>query len=582
MSSNANDALRENLGTRALRSLPQAKFPDADLAVRAKGVRRPPQGVEVLLVNPPTPDGGIWIRSQHRVGRRSRENMIWPQVSLAQLAALLAPDYTVEIVDANALRMGWKEFEQILRDKRPRFYITQVTAPTLTNDMYGVFLARSLGAITIAFGTHVTPMPRETLQQFPALDFVLRGEPEMTFRELLDTVQAANGAWSVSDGRLILPDGQPADATGHLRKMMAEADSAWKPAWSYPRREGDPRAEASGTTRMGASPEQLAAIKGLVWRRGGSSSESEIVVNPDRPFFRNLDDLPTPLHHLLPLDKYRIPMVNGPYTFIVTSRGCTAGCKYCIKHVSYQYSIRIRSPQNIVKELKVLDQLGIHNIHMYADLFTVNRDQVLGLCELIIKEGLKIKWTCNSRVDYVDEELLKLMGRAGCWMIAWGIESANEQILRRAAKGYRLEQAPRALKWARQAGIQNTGYFIIGLPGETVDTIKQTIAFSKTLPLNAALFHVAAPYPGTPFFFEVLENNWFRPGTQWESVDMDQSTVLDYGNLKAEELLYWQKRAFREWAFRPGPMWSYLKGISPSTFKSAFEVALGTLGWVKG
>jgi radical SAM superfamily enzyme YgiQ (UPF0313 family) len=307
------------------------------------------------------------------------------------------------------------------------------------------------------------------------------------------------------------------------------------------------------------------------------------VVNPDRPFFRNLDDLPMPLHHLLPLDKYRIPMVKGPYTFIVTSRGCTAGCKYCIKHVSYQYSIRLRSPESIMQELWELNRLGIHTVHMYADLFTVNRDQVVGLCNLIIKEGLKVKWQCNSRVDYVDEEMLHLMGKAGCWMIAWGIESANEQILKKAAKGYRLEQAPRALKWAHEAGIQNTGYFIIGLPGETVETIKETMALSKKLPLDTALFHVAAPYPGTPFFFEVLENNWFRPGTQWEAVDMDQSTVLDYPGLKAEELLYWQKRAFREWAFRPGPILTYLKGITgPEVLKSAMEVGLQTLSWVRG
>ncbi len=572
MSTNMGEQLRENLGTRGVRSLPQAKFPDADLAVHAKGIRKPPYQVDVLLVNPPTPDGAIWIRSQHRVGRRSRENMIWPQVSLAQLAALLAPDYTVEIIDANALRMRWGEFEKILREKRPRFYLTQVTAPTLTNDMYGVFLARSLGAITMAFGTHVTPMPRETMLQFPALDFVLRGEPELVLRELLDTIRVGSGEWHTSDGKIVKADGRPADASGLMYKMMSEADITWKPAWTLPK-----CAEVSFDDRLCLTREQLASMKGLVWRRG-----DEIVVNMDRPFIRNLDDLPLPLHHLLPLDKYRIPMVKGPYTFIVTSRGCTAGCKYCIKHVSYQYSIRLRSPENIVKELWELNRLGIHTVHMYADLFTVNRDQVIGLCNLIIKEGLKVRWQCNSRVDYVDEEMLQLMGKAGCWMIAWGIESANEQILKKAAKGYRLEQAPRALQWAKKAGIQNTGYFIIGLPGESVDTIKQTIAFAKSLPLDAALFHVAAPYPGTPFFFEVLENNWFRPGTQWESVDMDQSTVLDYPGLKAEELLYWQKRAFREWAFRPGPIWTYLKGITgPEVLKSAFEVALQTLNWVR-
>ncbi|MEP7355683.1 MAG: radical SAM protein, partial [Anaerolineales bacterium] len=321
-----------------------------------------------------------------------------------------------------------------------------------------------------------------------------------------------------------------------------------------------------------------AAIKGLGWRKQG-----EILVNWDRPFFKSLDDLPHPHHQLLPLDKYRMPMIKGPYTFIVTSRGCPAGCKYCIKHVSYQNSVRLRSPQKLIEEMWLLHDLGIHHIHMYSDLFTVNREQVVELCQLIIKENLKITWTCNSRVDYVDEEMLRLMGRAGCTLISWGIESANELILKKAHKGYKKEQAFKALKWAKQAGIKNWGYFIIGLPGETEDSIRETMALSKKLPLDIALFHVAAPYPGTPFFFEVVENNWFRPDTNWEEVDMDQSTVLDYGNLSAEDLLKWQKRAFREWAFRPGPIWTMLKSMNTwAGVKSGLDIGLQTLGWVKG
>jgi radical SAM superfamily enzyme YgiQ (UPF0313 family) len=220
---------------------------------------------------------------------------------------------------------------------------------------------------------------------------------------------------------------------------------------------------------------------------------------------------------------------------------------------------------------------------MYADLFTVNREQVVGLCNLLIEHGPKITWTCNSRVDYVDQEMLGLMSKAGCTMIAWGIESGSEPILKRIHKGYRMEQTEQALKWARQAGIKNWGYFIIGLPGETVDTIHQTMDLSKKLPLDIVLFHVAAPYPGTPFFFQVVENGWFRPGTNWEEVDMDQATVLDYPNLKAEELLYWQKRAFREWALRPGPILTFIRGMNTwAGFKSAVNIGLQTLGWMKG
>jgi anaerobic magnesium-protoporphyrin IX monomethyl ester cyclase len=535
--------IRDNLGTRRIPPLRSSQFPDAGAAVQTlTSSTRPPGLVDILLVNPPTPDGGIWIRSQHRVGRRSRENMIWPQVSLAQMAALLMPEYTVEIVDANALRMGWAEFERILEEKRPKYYLTQVTAPTLRNDMYGVFLAKSLGARTIAFGTHVTPMTMETLRPFPALDFVLRGEPEMTLRELLD----------------MLEDKKPSDP--RVVKMLRETAHVQSKA----------RMDAPGRQSTPDTDDPLAFVLGLAWRRG-----AEIVINPDRPFIPNLDDLPIPRHDLLPIEKQIMPMIKGPFTFIVTSRGCPAGCKYCIKHVTYQNSVRVRSAENIVAELEVLVQLGVHNIHMYADLFTVNREHVVSLCRLIIARGLKIRWTCNSRVDYVDEEMLKLMAQAGCWYISWGIESANESILKRARKGYKKEQAFRALRWSKAAGISNWGYFIIGLPGETEESIRETIDYAKELPLDIALFHIAAPYPGTPFFYEVVENNWFRPGTKWEEVDMDQSTVLDYGNITAERLEYWQKRATREWSMRPGPILTFVKGLNSwEGFKSAANI-----GW---
>ena len=119
--------------------------------------------------------------------------------------------------------------------------------------------------------------------------------------------------------------------------------------------------------------------------------------------------------------------------------------------------------------------------------------------------------------------------------------------------------------------------------GETEETIQQTINFSKKLPLNVAIFHIAAPYPGTPFFYEVVENGWFRPGTDWEQVDMDKSTVLDYENLSAERLNYWQKRATREWTLRPGPILTILKGLNTwAGFKSAVSAGWQTLSFIRG
>lgn len=538
----ATNPLSHNLGTRRVPKLRKADFPSADDIVR-QGLQgeRPAEAVDIFLVNPPTPDGGLWIRTQHRVGRRTRENMVWPQVSLAQMGALLQDSYSVKIVDANAERMSWPEFTKLLDKHQPKYYLTQVTAPTLENDMFGCFLAHARGAKAIAFGTHVTPIPRETMLAYPALDYILVGEPDLTIRDLLDHLE-----------------GKTEQRPPHIEKLFDSHDPTYKPSF-----------KEDGSVDMGG-------IKGVAWRDHG-----EIKINFTRPFIKDLNDLPHPLHDWLPWQSHRMPLIKGPFTFIVTSRGCPAGCTYCIKHVSYQYSVRLRKPEHIMEELWQLKELGINNIHMYADLFTVNREQVVGLCKLMIEEGIDMKWTCNSRVDYVDEEMLQLMAKAGNWLISWGIESGNEQILRHARKGAYPDKAERALRWAREAGIKNWGYFIIGLPGETEETIRDTIDFSKKLPLDIALFHVAAPYPGTPFFFEVVENNWFRPGTRWEQVDMDKGTVLDYPNLSAEELLYWQKRAFREWALRPGPMLTYLKMLFSdfSTLQSAFSVGLQHLSW---
>jgi anaerobic magnesium-protoporphyrin IX monomethyl ester cyclase len=546
MSEETKDPKLQNLGSRRLPAVRMANFPDADRLVQQVALEMPrsKEAVDILLVNPPTPDGELWIRTQHRVGRRTRENMVWPQVSLAQMAALLHPVYTVKVIDANAERMRWPEFTRLLDKYQPKYYLTQLTAPTLENDMYGCFLAKARGAKTIVFGTHVTPIPRETMRPYPNLDFALVGEPDLTIRDLLDHLE-----------------GKIEQRSPEIRRLFDAHDPTYKPAFN-----------SDGSL-------DLYGIKGLAWRKG-----DDIVVNFPRPFMASLDDMPIPMHELLPIDKYRMPLMKGPFTFVVTSRGCTAGCTYCIKHVSYQFSVRVRSPKLIMEELWYLKKLGINWLNMYADLFTASREQVVELCKLMIEEKIDMHWTCNSRVDYVDEEMLDLMGKAGCYMISWGLESGNEQVLRHARKGISLDKVKKALTWSKKAGIMNWGYFIIGLPTETEESIRQTIDFAKQLPLDIALFHIAAPYPGTPFFFEVMRNGWFRPGTRWEQVDMDKETVLDYPELPAERLMYWQKRAFREWAFRPGPMFTYLKMLlsDASTFKTAVKVGLEHLRWSTG
>ena len=477
---------------------------------------------DVLLLNPPSPDGGVFIRDLCRVGRRSQERIIWPQTSLAQLAAMVSGSHSVEILDCIALEMSWDALQHHLEEETPRFLITHVTAPTLTNDLYATFLAKSVGAVTIAFGTHVTPMARETLKAFPSLDFIIRGEPEWTLRQLI----------------------------GALDEAQTDESASSQPA--------------------------LSSIQGLAYRENGN-----VEITPDREF-GDLNDLPLPLHHLLPLDRYRLPMVRGKYAFVTTSRGCPARCIYCIKHVMWHDSVRFRSPEVILEELHLLASLGVNNVHFEADLFTANQKQVLDICRMMVGQGLNIRWTCNSRVDRVNPELLRAMKKAGCWMIAWGIESGCPAILRRAKKGITPEKTTQALRWSRETGIGNWGYFIIGLPGETKETIRRTIKFAKGLPLDLALFHVAVPYPGTPFYTEALKEGWLRM-ERWEDYDMTASTVLSYPDLSSERLVRAARQATREWSLRPGPMWTFLRNAGdPHNWKTLLRIGWQQLNWMRG
>jgi anaerobic magnesium-protoporphyrin IX monomethyl ester cyclase len=519
--------------------------------------------LDVLVLNPPSPDGDLFLRDIARVGRRTRDGIIWPQTALAQIGAVVKEaGYSVDVVDAIGLGMTWEEFERYMYRHKPRYMIIHATAPTLTNDMRTTFLGKSVGTITMAIGTHVTPMSRETLESYPTLDIVVRGEPEMT---ILDVIQTIDRQVELEKATDTVPVGNP-DLTAPWRKLPF-------PDASYL------------TTRgrfLGVYPQVIARAlretRGVAFR----NEHGEVQINPDRPFIENLDSLPLPLHHMLPWKKYKVPIVGGPYTFVLTSRGCPAGCRYCIKHVTYQASVRHRSPQHVLEEMYMLKEMGMHHIHFEADLFTVKKEFVYDLCNAIIKDGIKLQWSCNSRVDFVDEEELALMKKAGCFMIAWGLESGSEAVLKRARKGTTVKRIEETIQASRKVGIKNWGYFIIGLPGETVETIQQTIALSKRLPLDIALFHIATPYPGTPFYYEAVENGWIQMD-RWEDYDMYNHTVLNYPHLSSKDLEYWAKRAAREWSLRPGPIMTFLKAASNrETLGHLWKIGTNHIRWMSG
>ncbi|MBN1586681.1 MAG: radical SAM protein [Candidatus Omnitrophica bacterium] len=316
----------------------------------------------------------------------------------------------------------------------------------------------------------------------------------------------------------------------------------------------------------------LGHILGIAWRRG-----TEPVRNGKRPFIADLDSLPSPAYELLPLDKYYMPFF-GNYVFIEGGRGCPYRCIYCRQTVMWESRVRNRSAEILFKEVKQLHDLGMKHVMFHHDTFTADRRMVMRLCELIIESGLKIKWCCNTHVARVDEELVGMMKKAGCWMIAPGFETADQTILDNVQKRATVEQNIRAAHMIHNAGIEVWGYFMFGNPGETHETIRRTIDMAKELPITIANFAIASPYPGTEFHRQAEANGWLVKQAAWEDYDQNYSPVVDYGHLKPEDIYQALKTANREFFFRPKPLLRIAKEMkSWPMIKSLFGITLSYL-----
>ncbi len=157
-----------------------------------------------------------------------------------------------------------------------------------------------------------------------------------------------------------------------------------------------------------------------------------------------------------------------------------------------------------------MERFGVRDFFFWAETFVIDRQHVAELCQAMLDANLDITWTCNSRIDIVDEKLLKLMARAGCWMISYGIESADQQVLDAVRKGTRVEQAAAAVSLARAAGMKTAGHFIFGLPGDTEEAMQKTLKLARSLRLDVAQFYSAVPFPGSALYEQALEQGWIE------------------------------------------------------------------------
>jgi anaerobic magnesium-protoporphyrin IX monomethyl ester cyclase len=285
-------------------------------------------------------------------------------------------------------------------------------------------------------------------------------------------------------------------------------------------------------------------------------SDGKIIRNEDRPFLHDLDSLPTPAYHLLPLDSFhRMGKTIFP---LVTSRGCVQWCDFCSTVRMFGRGYRVRSAKKVVDEMETLhNKYGESQFSFYDDAFTVNREHTMQLCQDIIARKLNITWDCETRVDAVDKELLETMQKAGCIAVWFGVESGSEKILCGMHKKINLEQIRKAFKMTQKTGMMTVASAVIGFPGETEETAWETINFINSLNPDDIGFYVATPYPGTPMYEEVIKNGWLKV-TDFDKYDTANPT-FETPWLSMQKIHDIRYKAFQKFYLRPSYIFKMIR-----------------------
>jgi len=271
----------------------------------------------------------------------------------------------------------------------------------------------------------------------------------------------------------------------------------------------------------------------------------------------NLDDLPFPDWSDFTLDAYWTVLYKGRIMPIESSRGCPYNCIYCNK--VFGYKMRTKSPKRFFEELKHMkERYNPDIIEIIDDLFTFNKKRVIEICKLIMDNNLDIKWSCPNgiRVDTVDKEILTAMKEAGCFLVAFGLETGSQYILDKIDKKTTIEQGRTAVKLAKEVGLEIMPSYQIGLPFDTPETMQQTIDFAKENDTNFAQFFITTPYPGTRVRNYILEHGGTILINEWVKYGHAQGKVFyEMPTLDKETVLKYYSKAYRSFYFRPKYIW---------------------------
>ena len=426
-----------------------------------------------------------------------------PPLGLAYIAACLEQNgYNVEILDAPALEMEIDDILEEITKKDPKVIGLTSLTPTFHRAAIAADKIKNKfpEKIIILGGHHATIMQEKILQQNKSIDIVVYGEGEITTVELMDLIK-----------------------NNKINK------------------------------------ENLSKVDGIVFR----DNEEIIKTKPRKPI-EDLDSLPFPARHLLPMEKY-IPLPNQykrkPLVHMIMIRGCPYQCSFCSNNQVFGRKIRYPSPEKAVSEIKhVIEKYGAKEISFWDDMITVNKEWLNKFCDLIIENKLDIVWSCYARVDSVTSEILKKMKQAGCWNIFYGIEAGDQQLLDNINKGITLEQSRNAVRWAKEVGIEVRGSFMLCLPRETPELARKTIKFAIELDPDYAQFSLTTPYPGTKLYEEARK--YGRLDENFGRYDIWEPVFLPFGYKNEEEAKKIQKEAFRRFYIRPKYILGRIKKIN--------------------
>lgn len=291
------------------------------------------------------------------------------------------------------------------------------------------------------------------------------------------------------------------------------------------------------------------------------------VVTPPRPIIEDLDELPFPARHLLPMDHYKILNMKLHTATMISGRGCPMQCSFCASAALHGNKLRMRSPMNVVDEMEHL--INDHDSGMIAfmdDTFTLKPSRVEEICDEIKRRDIDVYWGCTARADTLSEKLLRKLSDSGCITMFLGVESADQQQLDRVNKQLTIEKIRQAFKLSRENDIRTIASVVLGMPGDTKESIERTIKFVRELNPSYALFSLATPYPGTRFYQEAVQDNLIKV-KDWSKYTL-LSPVLETVDCSMDELKKMQKKAFRQFYLRPVYLMKQVRMDGPILLKT--------------